>query len=484
MNIYIIPVDKIEVDKDRQRRDLGNIEQLANSIFANGLLQPIIVARGCDDEYELVAGQRRLEAHKHLKLPKIDAILYEELSETKRIIIELEENIKRKMLTWQEEVCACLKIHDHYCALDENWNVSSTADAINLTPGHVSSMLGVARAIVSGDTNIAECETLTSATNMLSRENQRRIDDSVSAVFDEMNVKVSDEGEAFMSIKVDLSETVSADEIDSTQRTLEDFKSIRSAGRDIFQEDFFEWAKAYSGKPFQVIHLDPPYGIGHHKTKQGPAEYLGSYNDAEDVFFKFINTIFQNREKLLAHQAHIMLWFSMNYYNRTIVEIMQYHEPGAFEIRVNPFPLIWHKSDDIGIVPDGRRYGRRVYETALLIAINDRKINDIRSNLYSWPTNKRSAAHLSEKPTAVTNFFLSWIIDETRGVNFLDPCCGSGSALVSAEKLRAESIIGLDNNEDSVITARRRLNSYRLQLAGKFSESSDLTEDEMSKIGS
>ncbi|KXA95555.1 hypothetical protein AKJ65_01540 [candidate division MSBL1 archaeon SCGC-AAA259E19] len=76
MRLEKIEVSKIKVG-DRVRKDLGDIEGLARSIEDIGLLNPITVWRGGDGTYNLVAGERRLEACKRLGWEEIEAIVLE-----------------------------------------------------------------------------------------------------------------------------------------------------------------------------------------------------------------------------------------------------------------------------------------------------------------------------------------------------------------------------------------------------------------------
>jgi ParB family chromosome partitioning protein len=57
-----MPVDAIRVDSNRLRRDLGEIEELAQNIAIVGLLHPIVVTA----DGRLMVGARRLAAVKHL----------------------------------------------------------------------------------------------------------------------------------------------------------------------------------------------------------------------------------------------------------------------------------------------------------------------------------------------------------------------------------------------------------------------------------
>jgi len=104
MRLLEIEVEKIRgpVHDVRARIDLESIDELAESIRVIGLLQPIMV-RADGEEYEVVAGHRRLMAVKRLGLPKIECLLVEETTDDLTIARRLHENIYRVDLTPLEE---------------------------------------------------------------------------------------------------------------------------------------------------------------------------------------------------------------------------------------------------------------------------------------------------------------------------------------------------------------------------------------------
>ena len=70
MSSFNISVLSIKIDDDRQRKDLGDITPLAQSLSAIGQITPIVVERD-GDSFRLIAGERRLTAAKKLGLSLI-----------------------------------------------------------------------------------------------------------------------------------------------------------------------------------------------------------------------------------------------------------------------------------------------------------------------------------------------------------------------------------------------------------------------------
>ena len=94
----LVRISDIKVKK-RVREDLGDLEQLKQSLRTYGLMNPITL--NC--KYELIAGERRLEAAKAIGWENINAIvLGREISEEHQLEMELEENNQRKEFTEEE----------------------------------------------------------------------------------------------------------------------------------------------------------------------------------------------------------------------------------------------------------------------------------------------------------------------------------------------------------------------------------------------
>lgn len=104
--IVSLNISKVKPNPDQPRShfDDNEIAGLADSINSVGLIQPIIV-RKCENEYFVIAGERRLRASKKAGLKKIRAIVME-ASEEENITLALIENIQRADLDPIEEAKA------------------------------------------------------------------------------------------------------------------------------------------------------------------------------------------------------------------------------------------------------------------------------------------------------------------------------------------------------------------------------------------
>ena len=102
-----IDLDLIEPNNFQPRTsfDEERLEQLAQSIRANGIIQPLLVRRLSVDKYQLVAGERRWRAAQRAGLHRVPCVV-KEIPEDKMLELALIENIQRQELNAIEEAQA------------------------------------------------------------------------------------------------------------------------------------------------------------------------------------------------------------------------------------------------------------------------------------------------------------------------------------------------------------------------------------------
>ena len=98
-----VDIDKIQPNPNQPRTNFkkDDLEELAQSIKKNGLLQPILV-RKTGDTYQIIAGERRWQACKNLGMKRVP-VRVKEASDDESIILALVENIQRSDLNPIEE---------------------------------------------------------------------------------------------------------------------------------------------------------------------------------------------------------------------------------------------------------------------------------------------------------------------------------------------------------------------------------------------
>ena len=403
-------ISEIIVPEDRQRKELVDIEILASSMAQHGQIQPIVLHKNV-----LIAGERRLAAAKYNGWETILALDKEDLTPTALHIIELEENIKRADLPWRDECAAVTKYYQLRKSQDPNIVLEQVAAELSMSRTVFSVRLDIQEAITSGDELVTKADKLSVASNLVARKKAREREAGLEDIISTIHIG----GE---------NEKVTRPEHSGEPETF----------APLINADFTEWVLGYSGPRFNFIHCDFPYGVNADKHDQGAAKYFRGYADTPDVYWQLIATLGDNLGRLATDSAHLMFWFSMDYYHETRAALEQ------MGWRVNPFPLIWHKSDNTGILPDPSRGPRRIYETAFMASRGDRKIVQSVGNVFSAPVVKR--VHMSEKSLPMLAHFFRMFVDENTVM--LDPTCGSGSACQVAHDAGAKRVLGLEINPD------------------------------------
>jgi len=110
-----IPVELIQRGRFQPRRDMQPeaLEELADSIKAQGVMQPIVVRLISADKYEIIAGERRWRATQLAGLDKIPAVI-RDVPDEAAIAMALIENIQREDLNPIEEAMALKRLQDEF----------------------------------------------------------------------------------------------------------------------------------------------------------------------------------------------------------------------------------------------------------------------------------------------------------------------------------------------------------------------------------
>src|SRR5262245_15576831 len=115
-----VDIDLIDPNPDqpRGRFNEDKLNELAQSIRANGLVQPLLLRRGVNGRYQIVAGERRWRAAQRAGLHTINAVI-RSIPDSKLLELALIENIQREELNPIEEASAYQKLKQNLGMTDE-----------------------------------------------------------------------------------------------------------------------------------------------------------------------------------------------------------------------------------------------------------------------------------------------------------------------------------------------------------------------------
>ena len=136
--LLLIPIEKIFRDENQPRKkfDKKKIEELAQSINKNGLIQPLILTKKDNDNYTLVAGERRWRAAQIANLKILPSLLLP--TDLDKDEISLIENIQRENLKVTEEAQAYQKLIDK-----NNYTHDQLSKIVGKSRSHITNLLRI-----------------------------------------------------------------------------------------------------------------------------------------------------------------------------------------------------------------------------------------------------------------------------------------------------------------------------------------------------
>lgn len=430
-----VKITDIIIGKDRGRTDFGDILELSESIKKYGLLHPLVVrpmgAFGYDHDkeepivykktYLLIAGERRLRACIFAGMLEVNVTFKEDVDAVTGKEMELEENLRRKDLTWPEtcELTAQLdelKRKQHGSATRSHdsagWGVKETAHAVNRSVGAVSEDIKLAQAIRANP-------KLLKKVGHLPKHAARRI------------IKQDAEA-AILRKKVEDKELI----IDATLL----LGSCEELIDDVADESVHLWL------------TDPPFGIqdildvGKTGNKSMTYSITKSNVETPDVMRACYKKLIPKVFKKLVPGAHIYIFHAPGWY----CELLQML--GGYGFDVGEVPIIWDKMRT-SIVGKCLHYtasheciffGRKPPNSRLL----KKPLRDV---FPIQAINPQDKAHSLQKPDTLIRAFIE---NSTNvGEMVLDTFAGSAQTLVTARKLQRRAI-GFEKDNDNFLRAQ------------------------------
>lgn len=468
MNRTSLPITEIQVI-DRQRQDLGDIIELAESITQYGLIQPIVI----NQDKRLIAGGRRLAAHIHLKRETIEVVYRETLSEDQVYLLELEENVRRKDETWQERTTSIAKIHKvkrRLAALDgDQWGTRETAEMLGIK-GHsnVHMALKVAALIEQGDKEILSAESFSDAwKNVI----MRREEEAANALLESFRKQTSAPHEEQKTQAL----IAEFEEVQSTDNGLEQAKQkyysnphnppdsfdaywsahtaeIESRRNTIYLSNRFHNIDCISfmlqednRERFDAIVTDIPYGIDMDMlNQQNPhggmkdivtVEVEHDVKENEELYKQFFPAAFQ----CLKDNKYLITWCDQMQFQ------LMYDIATNAGFKVQRWPITWVKTH-----PCMNQSANVNFTKTTEIAIVCRKGTctltkaNIPSHIIaSHDELKEQLGHPFVKPFAIWEHLINAVTIE--GQSILEPFSGRGSGVISALRLK-RNVTGCELN--------------------------------------
>jgi ParB family chromosome partitioning protein len=378
------------VVNDRQRKEYKDIEQLAESIRKYGLLNPVTL----NQNNELLAGGRRLTAMLMLGWTDIPYETVDSRDEIRNKEIELEENLQRSDLTWQEEQAAIAEIHNIKMKNDPNWTADKTADLIGKSRRTVFNAMELTRAINKHE-DVRSADTAHGAIMRLERIKQlERRKEAVSIA----------ETAARLGLRVESSNEPAKPRFNV----------------DTFHQDVLEALDLQEDESIDTIFTDPPYGVGIESI-------LGTVNcnDKADETAEFLALLYPELYRILKPDH----WFIMFWPTRTLSEC--YHLLDHAGFNYDPVPWIWYKPNKlIAKLANPQCDVNIQYETLIFARKgNAQWVERPADNVLIYNMPDRNRLHPLQKPVELWQEVLRYTT--LPGEATFEPCSGSGSGAIA-----------------------------------------------------
>lgn len=429
----IVPRSSILV-RERQRKQTrpNAVNELKESIGKGVLLNAPVCYETAPGSYLLIAGETRLKAIDALAAEKrifsynrqpiapgeVPIVLAELETILQQKEAELDENIIRYELTWQERAQALADIHALRVATNPEQTQQQTAEEL-VTKGNISGVKspGALRETIRQSVLIAPHLANPVIANARNANEARQL-----------ILKAEQERAEAILAKRGLGQLAAKPEIELRHGDLE-------AVIPLLDESLFD-----------LILADPPYGIaasgGGFRSR---TVHHHNYDDTPEYARRLLQCILTEGFRISKPRANCFLFTDISHWD--------WLQRISAQIGWTPFrrPLIWGKSDSEGLAPWGS-FGPRITTDFIFFATKGQKgllaspIDYIRVNRVS----RSERIHAAEKPVELVRKLLE--CSTLPGDSVLDPCCGSGSTLVAAREMGRKAL-GIEKDEAYFNTA-------------------------------
>lgn len=316
MNTQDVVLSLITVPEGRFRpAKPDRVEKIAQSYLKFGQLQPIII----DRDFHLVDGLHRLSAARANGMPTVTAVFRDEVDELFLKEMELETNINREEMTWQERERAIAQLHEIKMKQNPAWGQSQTQEFASL----------------ARRADVSEAMTLT----------------KMMAMFPEI-AKAKSKHQALSWAKAKAKTVLRVDEVKNSEI---DYSAIQSK---LVLGDSVEVIKTLPNESFNAIITDPPFGINYDSRTSNDVGSLTSYQDDETSYERLLSMA-PDLYRVIKQDGWLIWFLGISWYDRAKTA---FRNAGFL---VDEIPIIWDRSDGRSFTSRPDRYFARAYDLAL-----------------------------------------------------------------------------------------------------------------------
>jgi ParB/RepB/Spo0J family partition protein len=410
--LKVIPFSEILFDEStRGRKDYGDIEELAQSIREQSLINPLTVySPSLIPPYELLAGGRRYKALELLGVSLVPVRIYDkELTERERKIIELYENLRRKELSYIERANMTKLIHE---TLQELRGAKLPgASLLGQSTRDTAKLLGVSQQSLNNDIKLSRMHSQFPELGLDEKKNASQALHAINRIERAVRVRVR-------------SPNIASSSLSGNYKIGNFLTSPIERGQ------------------FNFIEIDPPYGIDLENIKDNEDKsFLQGYQEVPLGDYKiFVENLIQKVSNVAAEDAILMIWTPPQYYH------LIFNTLSGYGWNTSWVPAIWLKTNSTGQSRSPSHWLGGSYEPFLYAHRGEARIvKEGRSNVFAYPVVPPiEKIHPTQKPFDLMQELINTFC--LPGYSILVPFAGSGVTIAAAFNL-GYKVIGYDLNE-------------------------------------
>lgn len=425
LDSMLLGIEQIYVG-DRLRKDYQDLPALIKSLAEFGQIQAIVVRPaqpedGCTEPWVLVAGGRRFAAALKLGWTHIRAENAEHLSPWKRTAIELEENLQRANMTWQEEVDAKQKIAQLYKNENPGWSDTQTASLLHIDKGQLSRDLKLAKAM-------------------------------------EEHPELSKASSKKAAMK--LFETKKSLQASAAKASTVDFNTIENS---VACSDAADFLDRFEDSSVDLFLSDLPFGIDYFDRPASDREAGGGVSKFDDSLpgaLSLVNRIFAKMARKVKPEGWICLMVGedlrQSIASQVTIVNTQKQAPGK-KLSMPQQPWIWYRKNSRNNPIHGHLHAKSMYDIVLPINAGNAVLRKSCENVICIDADYGERFHAHQKPIELGEELISRFT--LPGDLVVDITMGSGAFVAAAAK-SLRKFAGCDLNPDVVPLAQGLVARY------------------------
>jgi len=408
---------------DRARRTYKNLDELAQSIRTNGLINPLTLvdkekvqdwknvdkdSLTEDKRYLLLAGGRRFHALRKSGVDEVDGRIYEKILTQEEIkTVELEENLQRVGLEWAEEVSLKRQIHD----LQQKIHGKSVrGGGVNRGKGH--SLKDTAEMLEQSESTVIKDIKLAKALERMPQLAEAKTKSDAEKMLKRLSKDINSE-----KVATTIQQRRASTPVEKQRKALYDSYMIR---------DCRDGMRKIESETIDIVEIDPPYAIDLKSNKRSHSTVTDGYNEvSSDDFMELMPAVLSESHRIMKKHAWLILWFGPDPWFQIMLDMLRKHN-----FTVRGIPGIWSKGR--GQTNRPALHLANTYEMFFYARKGEPGLKKQgRANVFDYPpVNSGSKIHPTERPVELIEDLLMTFGSPTNRVCV--PFLGSGNTLLAA----------------------------------------------------